>query len=144
MNTHTIAPETIFASEHLPKFKEWAETRGGILSWINEEIASSQATEVFTPALTTEGKPYPSPGWRYPTGKLVDLATAKVRTFVPTAGKGFKGRSKAFYWGLGLLPVTEAKAKRLCADGETFQYTFDYPNVANVEIGKEELQPFPL
>ena len=98
-------------SELVPKFAEWQATRGGVLAWENQEIASPAASQIFTPATTETGEPYPKPNWRYDKPTRVDFALLIVAEF--TLLESYRGRTKVFYWGLGLYPASEAKAARL-------------------------------
>jgi len=134
-----------FDAEHLPKFREWIATRGGVIVWENQEIGGGAAREVMTPALTEDGAPYPPPNWRYGKPLLLDVDSAIVGTF--TVLEKFRGRVKKFYWGMGLAAATEAKAEKLCelrrlrspSSKFEYRYTFDFDygaTYAQVEIGE--------
>ena len=99
-------------AEHAEKFKHWFRDRGGVLVWENKEIGGSAPREVFTPAWTEDGQPYQPPNWRYlGAGEPIDYNSTRVRE--SEVLQNFNGRMKKFYWGMGLHPQTEAKAKRM-------------------------------
>jgi hypothetical protein len=68
------------AEEHAAKFADWIANRGGILIWHDANIGGGGGS-VSTPALT-DGKPTPSPGWRYPspTGHVTSIDEVEVYT----------------------------------------------------------------
>jgi len=43
------------------KFKEWIEKNGGVTVWQNTKTTKAATNEIFTPALTENGKEYPRP-----------------------------------------------------------------------------------
>lgn len=125
-----------------PKFAEWQANRGGVLAWENQEIASPAASQVFTPATTETGGPYPKPNWRYDKPTMVDFASLIVAEFTPF--ESYRGRTKVFYWGLGLYPASEAKAnrivelRRLASPSSIFEFRWvpEPYGLAKIEIGE--------
>lgn len=102
-------------SENAAKFKDWFKNRGGVLVWENKEIGGSGAREVFTPKLSEDGFRYPQPNWRY-AGEPEEVDEISVRVRECTVLRNWHGRTKIFYWGLGLHPSSEAKAERVLAE----------------------------
>jgi len=71
-----------FDKSEANKAIEWLAKRGGIAVWVNCNMSSqSLGTEVYTPALSEEGKPTSSPGWQYgktPSRIITDAAEVCV------------------------------------------------------------------
>ena len=76
MNKHTVSPS------NAKKFKEWLDTRGGILIWQSINLSNPGASW-STPALNEDGSPYTKPSWQSsntPARHITDAEDIVVET----------------------------------------------------------------
>ncbi len=130
-----------------PKVREWIDSGRGLLAWENQEIGSSAAQYVYTPAITN-GRQTDKPVWRYGNPQTVDVDRI---VFVDVQViQTFRAGLKRFYWGMWLTDASEAKAERLLAKirethpGAVRSWSFDpdNPGKAIVEIGVEQFRRY--
>jgi len=128
--------KTKIDSSIAPTIRHWIDSGRGVRIWHNAEIGNNRP-DMFTPA-DNETPPH----WVYPVhdSEILDPANIVVETFTET--QRFRGRLKRYYWGYGLAPATEAKAKRLAGENGTFLWEYDGYGLANVIIGTIVEQPF--
>lgn len=134
MTTDTVERVTV-DSAIADKLLGWIGAGRGVRRWVSEEIGNTRP-DMFTPA-DNETPPH----WAYPltSSQVLDPALVDAEQLVERAR--FRGRLKRFYWGTWLAPATEAKAQRLCRDGESFWWEYDGYGLANVFIGPKIVSP---
>lgn len=130
-----------------PKVREWIDSGRGLLQWENQEIGSSAAHTVYTPAIT-DGAQTAKPSWRYGNPHTVEIDRI---VFVDVQVlQTFRAGLKRFYWGMWLNDVSEAKAERLLAKirethpGAVRSWSFDTdnPGKAIVSVGVEQFRRY--
>lgn len=99
------------AEENAHKFAEWLRSRGGILVWKSADLGSA-GRSVSTPALTTEGQSYPSPGWQFTTPDRHITDPADVEVYVPEVVESFPIKLKR---SQGRLVLNDASDRRVLA-----------------------------
>jgi hypothetical protein len=118
------------------KLREWFAAGRGVRAWENHDIGGGDVGHLqFTPADNLV-----SPNWRYVDAGVFTPADILVETFIVRLA--YKVKLKAYYWGRGLTKESEAKAKRLCVDGESFFWRLDDNGEPIVEIGKARVEAF--
>jgi hypothetical protein len=123
------------------KLRGWFKDGRGVRMWINAEIGSGAASEIFTPGDAL------SPNWRYPTFRTLQPADIQVSN--PTILETFRGRIKFNYFGPSLSALSQAKAERLALkhtkDKNSYQWKFaDVPGYATIEIIEDHITPFEV
>jgi hypothetical protein len=118
----------ICTAENADKFRNWLQTRGGILVWSSANLSNPGASW-STPALTAEGKAYPKPTWEAANnprlitdpGEVVVSIDREVKRFHIAVRRGSQGLT---------LKVTDSGTCRIRAAveraGKGAYYMFDY------------------
>ena len=117
----------------IPGVKEkmigWIENRGGVQVWDNINLSDPGAGQIFTPALTEDGKEYPKPKWTHKRGEVVTEISrfrfvkkmVEVKRFYVAIRMGSQGLSMKCTDG------ATRKIRRACAKaGPDASYRFDY------------------
>ena len=92
MTTATQQPHEV-SPENARKFIDWLANRGGILIWHSCNL-SRPGHSVSTPALTTEGEPYPRPGWEFSQHTRHITSIEDIVVSVPKEEERFEVRLK--------------------------------------------------
>ena len=111
------------------KFKEWIDKRGGITIWKNINLSNPGAGEMFTPALTTEGKEYPKPSFTVSFHETVKDLSKFIFVKEIKEVKRIKVAIRKSSNGLILkltTPSTNKLQKALAKYGDNSRYHFDY------------------
>lgn len=130
----------VIGSQSVETFREWFTSGRGVKVWTNQEIASGYAHQVFTPG--DKGQP----NWRY--GSPQDLTPQDLTVEHATVLETFRGRFKAHYWGPGVAPGTENRAKRLCkkhgVPDDSWRWMYAEFGLVTVEILQSTFEPFVM
>lgn len=115
------------------KFEEWIKGRGGVRVWNNVDMSNLDGGDMYTPALTEDGKEYPKSRWSHAQGELIQdigrfvFATEEVlvKRFHVGIRLGAQGMC------LKLTDASSARVHRECQKvkdkyGRAPSYGFDY------------------
>lgn len=128
-----MAQAIVFSPENESKAIAWLRTRGGIAVWSNKDLGSPDlGSQSFTPALTEDGKPYPSPNWRCGTSGpdriVTDVTQVIVQTYREVAR--VKIRRGLPYLGCVHRADRDRLDKALAAAGPAAGWNADYSRMA--------------
>jgi len=97
------------------KILDWLLTRGGVLRWESAELGACWEPH-YTPALTEDGKPHASPGWRFTEKPKEHILTAdRFEVTIDKPVKQFKVGVR-MNWQTGASHLTDAATKRVEAE----------------------------
>lgn len=123
MTATTTKPHHV-AEENARKFADWLKTRGGILIWNSADLGSA-GRSVSTPALTEDGKPYPSPGWQFPNWDRHVTDIADVEVYTVRVVETFKIRLKRSGMNLVLNNASDRRVRTAldrAGDGSSYRF----------------------
>lgn len=134
--TNNTETKTGIDSSIAPKLVEWFKAGRGVRKWVSAEIGNPRPDQ-FTP-----GDVETPPHWAYPVAdsQLLTPDMLELETFTPRIA--YNGKLAKSYWGLHLSKTSEAKARRLCQPGETWNWIYKNYGVCEVQIGKLVRSPF--
>lgn len=131
-----------------PKVKDWIATRGGIAHWKSVNLSNPNGAW-STPALTTDGTPYPKPTWEADSKPdHITTSESDVLVAVPKEVKRFHVAVRRGGNGLQYKLTDAASAKLRKAVSKAYEqyskesfYRFDYMTQEAVIYIDDQLIP---